>query len=331
MSDRSIAPTDDPLGRHAVAIHEATYPLLGIPITISSNSELIIAAAERSFGRWRELPPQFVSDAEPARVKLLLHAGKASYTPRQPFVQRLMPPYYLTACGDSVATMNLLAHEAVGFVTPELLADDLHVRHNLFECIALLLVTQRDRWPVHAAAVVRNERALLLVGPSTAGKSTLSYACLRAGWQLLAEDAVYVSLEGEASPVVWGIPWRIHLLPDAPRHFPELADRTPQIQANGKLKIGIDVGELGAERLRTNVTDVRVCLLARSGDEQSHAEQIDPQIAVAALTEGLEPGFDLNQRALPVAQALVARQPWRVSVGSDLGRAVELLEGLADE
>jgi hypothetical protein len=126
------------------------------------------------------------------------------------------------------------------------------------------------------------------------------------------------------------MPWRIHLLPDAPRHFPELVDRTPQIQANGKLKIGIDVSALGADRLRTNVSDVRVCLLARSGDEQSRAEPVEPQIVITALSEGLEAGFDLNERALAVAHALVARQPWRVSVGSDLGRAVQVLERLMD-
>lgn len=321
----------DPLGRDAPIRHEATFPLLGVPLTVGSNSAEVIAAAERSFGRWRDLPPEVIAPGPPLHLRLLLHhsQGRAPYAPRQPFVQRLHWPYYLTSCGEGVATANMLAGEAVGFLTPEMLADDLHMRYNLLECLSLVLVMYRDRWPVHAAAVVRDGRALLLVGQSTAGKSTLSYACLRAGWQLLAEDAVYVSLESETGLCAWGVPWRIHLLPDAPRHFPELAAIEPQIQANGKRKLGIEVGSLGPDRFRTYVGDVRVCLLSRHAGPDTSAEQIAREEAIAALTEGLETGFDLSQRALPVAEALVARHPWRITVGSSLEQAVEVLERIA--
>ena len=85
--------------------------------------------------------------------------------------------------------------------------------------------------------LVRNGRPILLLGRSRSGKSTLCYACLRQGFQLLAEDVVFVSLEPTYR--LWGGSSRLHLLPDAPPFFPELATITPQVQANGKVKIGI--------------------------------------------------------------------------------------------
>jgi hypothetical protein len=338
-----FTPASEPLGHSAPITHRALYPLLGVPLVVGSNSSAVLEAAERSFGRWRSLPAAQVADAPPLRLNLFVHqAGgvDAATAMLLPFVQRLWRPYYLTASGESIATANLETGEAVGFVTPELLASDLHFRYNLLECLALALVTQRDRYPVHAAAVVRGERALLLVGASAVGKSTLSYACVRAGWQLLAEDAVYVSLgqnllvaPSVATPsvaAVWGAPWRIHLLPDAPRHFPELVGIAPQIQANGKLKLALDLTTLSDLPPRTSAAQARVCLLSRRAGAAASAEPVAPAEAIAALTQGLEPGFDLSRRAHAVAAALAGRRAWRVTVGSDLAQAVEMLAQVAE-
>lgn len=54
------------------------------------------------------------------------------------------------------------------------------------------LLARNDRFVLHGAAIVRDGRALLLLGHSGAGKSTLAISALEAGWQALADDVVIV-------------------------------------------------------------------------------------------------------------------------------------------
>ena len=50
---------------------------------------------------------------------------------------------------------------------------------------------------VHACAMIRNQRAILLVGPSGSGKTTTGLSLALSGWQMLANDAVMLSRQGD--------------------------------------------------------------------------------------------------------------------------------------
>lgn len=52
-------------------------------------------------------------------------------------------------------------------------------------------------WGVHGALLRKNERTILVVGPSQSGKSTLSCALWNAGWQLQSDDFSVVNRAGE--------------------------------------------------------------------------------------------------------------------------------------
>jgi hypothetical protein len=54
--------------------------------------------------------------------------------------------------------------------------------------------TSRTDWcPLHAAAVGRNGRFLLMIGPGRAGKSTAALSCAAAGWQYAGDDFVLIN------------------------------------------------------------------------------------------------------------------------------------------
>ena len=79
------------------------------------------------------------------------------------------------------------------------------------ESLAYLLLAQRYLVPVHAACVERNGTGVLLCGAAGAGKSTLTFACARAGWTCVTDDCTW-------------------LLPDSTerdRHRPPLAGAIP--------------------------------------------------------------------------------------------------------
>lgn len=59
------------------------------------------------------------------------------------------------------------------------------------------LLARHGRFVLHGAAIVRDGRALLLLGHSGAGKSTLAISALEAGWQALADDVVIVHPDGD--------------------------------------------------------------------------------------------------------------------------------------
>jgi len=327
MSDVTLA--DDVLGHTAVLDQRATFPLLGVPLEIRSNSTAVIAAAERAFGGWRGLAPDLIEPVAPRVVSLIVHPVEKNTAPAigtPPFVQRIHSNCFVASDGVNLLTAQYDQGRALGFIAPELLANEARLRYSVLELLALLLVTQHDRVPVHTGAVVLNGLAILLAGRSTAGKSTLCYACLRDGFGLLAEDVVYASRQHGMR--LWGVPWQVHLLPDALRFFPELADLPAEIQANGKLKLAVETTGFGAERALRYAERAVVCVVERHAGADSVLEPIDPAVVVATLSGNRESGFDLYDGTQAVAEALAAGGAYRLLVGHDLGRAVAALRRL---
>ena len=235
---------------------------------------------------------------------------------------------YIAGCGANLLTVRRSEGKALAFVTPELVADEPCFEREVLECLALLLVTWKRRTPLHAAVVLKNNRAIVLIGVSGVGKSTLSYACVRAGFQLLSEDTVYLSVA--PSFRLWGNPRRIHLHPDAVRHFPELAGIKPMIRTNpGKIALGSE--HLGPDYGCLHSELASVCLLEPKHQESECRLQAIPKPVIESLLlNRQEPGFDVSthERAAAVA-ALLHAPTYRLSVGSDLKAAVEILDRLA--
>jgi hypothetical protein len=67
---------------------------------------------------------------------------------------------------------------------------------------------------VHAAAVARDGRAVLLPAPAGSGKSTLAAACVLAGWELLADDTVVLD-DGGGDAWLQPLPHALCLKPGA--------------------------------------------------------------------------------------------------------------------
>ena len=329
----SYDPATDLLGHTAPLGHTLELPLLGVPVRYRSNSPAVIAATARALRIWQELPRALVEAGPPLQVDLVVHpVGPGDPAPSQMerFLFRAHGDTLVAAMGGNLLTAQLAQGSALGFITPELAANEPLLRHSVIECLGLLLVNYRDRTPIHAAGVVRNGRAVLLLGASKAGKSTLCYACVRAGFGLLSEDTVCVSLAHGLR--VWGHPGPIQLLPDAPRLFPELASLEPQLRPNGKYKLSVDIGALGAERLATHAERAIVCLIARAPGQASQLEPLPAATAAALIADPQEPGFTLlRARAPAVAAALTAAGgAYRLSVGSNPASAAALLAHLTE-
>ncbi len=303
-------------------------PVLGIPVSFESNDGRLLEVVDEAFGVWRvlERTPHVLSSRR-LRARFVMRDGDegpgahASLGYEMPVRGRVV----LRTPG-SMGVADATVGEVNAVVTRTLVADRAHFRYGVLEALTLALLTRFDRMPFHAAAIVRDGLALVLAGPTGVGKSTLSYAALRAGFQVLTDDAVYL----QTDPVIriWGFPGHIHLPADASHRFPELAGAAPALRANGKEKISVDVGVRGGMVERPLVEDAALCVLRRTdGRPAGHASSAAE--IEALLTSRIEPGFDLFADAIgPAVSRLARRGGWILDVGGDPSDVMDVIRGM---
>jgi hypothetical protein len=86
---------------------------------------------------------------------------------------------------------------------------------------------------LHASCVARNERGLILLGPTRSGKSTLAMALTEAGFRFLSDDRTFCSLR-RSKLLAYGLPRPLKLRREAAAWFETLRDREPTEVQNGE-------------------------------------------------------------------------------------------------
>jgi len=113
--------------------------------------------------------------------------------------------------------------------------------------------SRRDAALVHAAAVAVGGRAALLVGPTGAGKSTSSLACLGSGLDVLSDDACLVALDSRSQGVTVDAVFRMgNLHANSLALLPRLGDRVVGSGVGGKDVLELDALAPGHSRARVS-------------------------------------------------------------------------------
>jgi hypothetical protein len=313
-----------PVSVRGHAMESATWPVLGVPVRFHSDSPEVLEVVEEAFGRWRGAPlaAEWVG-AEPVSIRIRLVPGPELPTPPGNVGTRIYEPSGLSLRAPGVRAFADRARRRAGArITTGMLKQRAHFRYAVLEAMTLWIVAGLDRQPVHAAAVVRGGAALLLAGPSGVGKSTLTYAALRAGLGVLSEDCVF--LQEAPVPRVWGLPGFVHLHPDAVRWFPELRGASALIRNNGELKLAVR-----SEGPVAGVARAGICLLARGprpGLERLPAAEVE-----RAVVENLEDGFSVFAASIgPRVRRLAEHGGWRLTLPPSPSDAVPELMRMLD-
>lgn len=135
----------------------------------------------------------------------------------------------------------------------------------LLGAILGILLHQREAFVLHASAVVKNGRAVALLGRPTQGKSTLAGALIRDGWRLVADDKLVVETDEGAATVRSG--------PPVLKLAPETADKL-----GASFESVSPIGPTGKRFYRIPVTDRPRVPLSRLYllEDSTGAPTIDP-------------------------------------------------------
>jgi hypothetical protein len=295
----------DPLLRDIEPSHAIELPVLGVAVRFESNRASVIGLVDESLGMWRVVEPAPAGD--PLRVRIVVYeSSEAAPSPVRYFAPD--DARLFAHAADGFGSSDPSRRESVIYTSAAFVNRRDQFRREMLEAMTLALVTAFDRHPVHASAIARDGRAVLLAGASGAGKSTLAHLANAAGFDVLSEDCVWV--QQAPSFRLWGWPGHARLIP-----------------ASGGEKTRVALGN--ADRASCFCAErAVVCLLGR-GASASLA-----RISSCEVRDGLEaslaPGFDrFPARHRDVVARLANGGGWRLTLSDDPKDALSFLEEMS--
>jgi hypothetical protein len=145
--------------------------------------------------------------------------------------------YHLRSRGSFLA-LDLQCGKATGSLSPAFMNAPLEDQRGLFLFTFLLLFSERGLFGLHAGGVMSENCGFLLVGGSGSGKTTVTCALTRSGWQYLSDDSVLLRRgPSGVEAVAFGRPF--HCAPAMFRHFPELPHSEP-LNRYGKHLVNVE-------------------------------------------------------------------------------------------
>jgi hypothetical protein len=239
-------PHDPTLAATTEARYSSSHRAIGLSLRVDTNDERVQRAALESFGPGLER-----IERPDALIQIFTHhiVEAPDWRPCQPVVRRFGQYATIVASRASAMTIDISTGTSMGFISDQAASQAEFVRSSFVQSAFLQVAHEQALVAIHTACLWRAGRSILVRGLSGAGKSTLCYAALRSGWSLVAEDVVFIRTRPGADLTrlrhndieAHGLPYILHLLPDARALFPELAGEPVVERPDGDFKICVHV------------------------------------------------------------------------------------------
>jgi len=216
----------------------ATLDPLGFPLRLVTNSMDVIQAAHQAWGPFSQ-----AFDSPPMRLSLGVVDSESSRLPSRSKFRSREHLMSIILDVENFVMCDFNQGQAFGWVTRNVAADHALLRYRLLSAAVLCMAEQQSLAPLHGALVAKNGCGVAFFGESHAGKSTLSYACARAGWNYISDDGIFL-VRDRFDRYAIGDPYTVRFRDDAKRLFPELSDRLAVARPNGKMGMEIFTKEL---------------------------------------------------------------------------------------
>jgi hypothetical protein len=220
-----------------LALRKIFYPL-GFPTEVRTNSPEILSLCEET---WGMLEDRF--ETEPIRIDIRLTETKSTECPPVPNCRIMAPLVIGAADADNYSIVDLERGQTYITVTRTTLAHQRYLRDVFLVAAIGCHIATRHATPIHAGCVGLNGSGVLLCGDSGAGKSSLSYACARAGFTYVTDDASYLLNQCKNRTVI-GNYHNVRLRPSAATLFPEINRLKMTPRLTGKPSIEMPTASL---------------------------------------------------------------------------------------
>ncbi|HUK19721.1 MAG TPA: hypothetical protein VLW65_25050 [Bryobacteraceae bacterium] len=310
----------DPLRRGIRLPLKGTYHPGGFCVEIATNSEDVLASAGEA---WGHSAPEYGCD--PLKLRVLVQPeGRLAQQPSHRMQGHM---YAIVSDAHNFAQVDLASQLGCIWASEQTAADHPSLRCFFLECSVYVMLSQRHIVAVHAACVVRNGAGILLSGSSGAGKSSLSYACARAGWTFVADDATWLLAESDSRMAI-GHSRRARFRPDAPALFPELERYAVRARPNGRIGIEVPLAELPHIRAASRAPIRAVVFLERGGGEAGAHRLTGAESADRLLADMPSYGDATDAMHERTVRRLAGVPAWRMHY-TDLEEGIRILGNLA--
>lgn len=242
--DRSQPPAFD---HYVNDVPEATltqtfYPL-GFPFELHTNSEEILRQGRLKWGMFEKL-----SDADPIVAEILIAESDSTECPPPP-TYRFFDNMMVMTAGDNFCVAPYPQGRTRMVLSSAILHHPTYLSQVFLDAAFPCQMSTRLVTGIHSGCVALENRGVMLCGDSGAGKTSLSWACARAGWDFLSDDTSYL-IHGQQDRIVMGNRHQVRFRPSAAELFPEVAgvELTPRIF--GRPSIELPTGPMTHIRTR---------------------------------------------------------------------------------
>jgi hypothetical protein len=256
------------------------YPL-GFPVQVRTNSVEILALFTELWGMFRKSFKH-----EPIHVEVYVVDSGSKECPPGTRARHMMPYVTIIADASNYSIANLEQNFTKVVVSTAALANKLYLRQHFLYASPLGHIVTRYATPVHAGCVAVDGRGVLLCGDSGAGKSSLSYACARAGWTFVTDDLSLLQNDGEGRRVS-GDCTRVRLRPSAAELFPEINGMKIPPRAAGKPSIEMRTAEMSKVTVSTSTEVDFMVFLKRSQEGKTELRPYQKEVARYYMRQSL--------------------------------------------
>jgi hypothetical protein len=298
------------------------YPL-GFGVELATNSrEVLDSAAEV----WGHLHARQI--ASTIQIRILINESSATDCPSAPTYMGHRYLMSLIADSNNYAICDLRTGFGYASISRAALQHRLYFQYHFMEAMALGLLSATHATALHTACVSLHGQGYLLCGPSGAGKTTLAYACARAGFTYINDDCSHL-LRDTQPPRVVGQSHKIRFRPHSRELFPELIHRELTPRMEGKPSIEIATEELVGIKTMQEATIHRLIILDRQPSGPARLKPIPTYMALDRFHENLYPTKELRGEQIKAVKALSEVRAYELRYSS-LDDAIRCLKTLAD-
>jgi len=201
--------------------------------------------------------------------------------------------------------------------------------HPLLTLPLVETLKRRGLFNIHAAGVARRGRALLIAGSSGAGKTTLSIAMARAGFDFLGDDTLFLTGAGDRVQVC-AFPDEVDVTETTAAFFPELASLTAFPRPPGWPKWSFRLEDVFGARIAWTAEPAAIVFPRITPGEPSSLEPLSGQRALLEVLPNIlltQP--DACQAHLRILADLTAQVPcYSLTMDRDVLALPALLEEL---